>query len=117
TNQADRLIEGAAARVKQTFYVDYIAHAPLEPRAGLAQCTNGKLTVWVGTQRPFGGQEEFAKVFNIPKETIPVVQPDTGSGYGGKHTGEAGIEAARLPQAANKPVKVVWTREEEFTWA
>ena len=43
--------------------------------------------------------------------------PDTGSGYGGKHTGEAAIEAARLAKAAGKPVKLVWTREEEFTWA
>jgi isoquinoline 1-oxidoreductase len=40
-----------------------------------------------------------------------------GSGYGGKHTGEAAVEAARLARAAKKPVKVVWTREEEFTWA
>jgi isoquinoline 1-oxidoreductase len=43
--------------------------------------------------------------------------PDTGSGYGGKHTGETAIEAARLARAAKRPVKVVWTREEEFTWA
>ena len=43
--------------------------------------------------------------------------PDTGSGYGGKHSGEAAIEAARLAQEAKVPVKVVWTREEEFTWA
>ena len=43
--------------------------------------------------------------------------PDTGSAYGGKHTGDAAIEAARLAKAAGKPVKVVWTREEEFTWA
>jgi isoquinoline 1-oxidoreductase len=40
-----------------------------------------------------------------------------GSGYGGKHTGEAAVEAARLAKAVGKPVKVVWTREEEFTWA
>jgi isoquinoline 1-oxidoreductase len=40
-----------------------------------------------------------------------------GSGYGGKHTGEAAVEAARLAKAAGKPVKLVWTREEEFTWA
>jgi isoquinoline 1-oxidoreductase len=40
-----------------------------------------------------------------------------GSGYGGKHTGEAAVEAARLAKTAGKPVKVVWTREEEFTWA
>jgi isoquinoline 1-oxidoreductase len=43
--------------------------------------------------------------------------PDTGSGYGGKHTGETAIEAARLARAAKRPVKLVWTREEEFTWA
>jgi nicotinate dehydrogenase subunit B len=40
-----------------------------------------------------------------------------GSGYGGKHTGDAALEAARLARAAKRPVKVVWTREEEFTWA
>jgi nicotinate dehydrogenase subunit B len=45
------------------------------------------------------------------------LMPDTGSGYGGKHTGETAIEAARLARAAKKPVKVVWTRKEEFTWA
>ena len=43
--------------------------------------------------------------------------PDTGSGYGGKHTGEAALEAARLSKATGKTVKVVWTREEEFKWA
>jgi isoquinoline 1-oxidoreductase len=43
--------------------------------------------------------------------------PDTGSGYGGKHTGEVAVEAARLARAAKRPVKLVWTREEEFTWA
>ena len=46
-----------------------------------------------------------------------MIQPDMGSGYGGKHTGEAAVEAARLAKAAGKPVKLVWTRREEFTWA
>jgi isoquinoline 1-oxidoreductase len=48
---------------------------------------------------------------------VRVIVPDTGSGYGGKHTGECAIEAARLAKAAGKPVKLVWTREEEFHWA
>ena len=51
------------------------------------------------------------------EQNIRVIMPDTGSGYGGKHTGEAAIEAARIAKAAGKPVKLVWTREEEFTWA
>jgi nicotinate dehydrogenase subunit B len=124
-NGRDSNVKGDAAgayakadvRLEQTFHIDYIAHAPLEPRAGLAEWTGDKLTVWTGTQRPFGVQEDLEKIFHIAKENIRVIQPDTGSGYGGKHTGEAGIEAARLAREAKKPVKVVWTREEEFTWA
>ena len=53
----------------------------------------------------------------LNKEKVRVMVPDTGSGYGGKHSGEAAIEAARLAKEAKKPVKIVWTREEEFTWA
>src|SRR5207249_5157481 len=75
------------------------------------------LTVWTGTQRPFGVRSELAQAFHIPESQVRVIMPDTGSGYGGKHTGEAAIEAARLAATARKPVKLVWTREEEFTWA
>lgn len=109
--------ETSAVKIDQTFTVDYIAHVPLEPRAGVAEWKGDKLTVWTGTQRPFGVQEELEEIFRIPKEKIRVIMPDTGSGYGGKHTGEAGIEAARLSKVAGRPVKLVWTREEEFTWA
>ncbi len=103
--------------LKATYRVAYIAHAPLEPRAALATWEEGKLTVWTGTQRPFGVREELAEAFRLPMEKVRVLVPDTGSGYGGKHTGEAAVEAARLAKAAGKPVKLVWTREEEFAWA
>jgi CO/xanthine dehydrogenase Mo-binding subunit len=107
----------ADKKLEQTYTVAYIAHAPLEPRAAVAHWTAGKLTVWTGTQRPFGVRTELAEAFRIPEDRVRVIVPDTGSGYGGKHTGEAAVEAARLAQAAGKPVKLVWTREEEFTWA
>ncbi|HKP10699.1 MAG TPA: molybdopterin cofactor-binding domain-containing protein, partial [Blastocatellia bacterium] len=112
--------EGLAAadqRLQQTYTVAYIAHVPLEPRAAVAEWQDGKLTVWTGTQRPFGVRTELAEAFHIPEERVRVLVPDTGSGYGGKHTGDAAIEAARLAKATGKPVKLVWTREEEFTWA
>jgi CO/xanthine dehydrogenase Mo-binding subunit len=107
----------ADKKLEQTYTVSYIAHAPLEPRAAVAQWEQGKLTVWTGTQRPFGVRTELAEAFRIPEDRVRVIVPDTGAGYGGKHTGEAAIEAARLAQAAGKPVKLVWTREEEFSWA
>ncbi|HZP63292.1 MAG TPA: molybdopterin cofactor-binding domain-containing protein [Terriglobales bacterium] len=103
--------------LKQTYTVAYIQHVPLEPRAAVAQWKDGKLTVWTGTQRPFAVRDELAEAFRLAKDKVHVMVPDTGSAYGGKHTGETAIEAARLAQAAGKPVKLVWTREEEFTWA
>lgn len=104
--------------IASTYTIAYIAHVPLEPRAAVAEWdATGKLTVWTGSQRPFGVRTELAEAFGIPETRVRVIVPDTGSGYGGKHTGECAIEAARLAKAAGKPVKVIWTREEEFTWA
>jgi isoquinoline 1-oxidoreductase len=107
----------AAHRLARTYTVAYIAHTPLEPRAALADWKDGKLTVWTGSQRPFGVQEELSAALHLPKDRVRVIVPDTGSAYGGKHTGDAALEAARLARAANRPVKIVWTREEEFTWS
>jgi isoquinoline 1-oxidoreductase len=117
--QGDVAAARAAARLRlaQTYTVAYIAHAPMEPRAALAEWRGGRLTVWTGTQRPFGVRGELAEAFQIPEESVRVIVPDTGSAYGGKHTGEAAIEAARLARAAGAPVKLIWTRQEEFTWA
>jgi isoquinoline 1-oxidoreductase len=107
----------AAKTFDATYRIPYIAHVPLEPRAAVAEWgTDGKLTVWCGTQRPFGVRSELASAFRIPEDRVRVIVPDTGSAYGGKHSGEHAIEAARLAKAAGKPVKVVWTRAEEFAW-
>ncbi len=114
------IVDGLAAadkKLEQTYTVAYIAHAPLEPRAAVAEWKDDKLTVWTGTQRPFGVRAELAEAFHLSEARVRVIVPDTGSGYGGKHTGECAVEAARLARAAGKPVKLVWTREEEFTWA
>src|SRR5438477_3594846 len=114
------IADGLAAadrKLEQTYTVAYIAHAPLEPRAAVAEWNGDQLTVWTGTQRPFGVRGELAEAFHIAEDKVRVIGPDTGSAYGGKHTGECAGEAARLAKAAGKPVKLVWTREEEFTWA
>jgi len=119
TGSVEQGLASADVKLSQTYTVEYIAHAPLEPRAAVAEWTpNGdKLTVWTGSQRPFAVREELAAAFRIPGENVRVLIPDTGSAYGGKHTGDAAVEAARLSKAAGKPVRVVWTRKEEFTWA
>ena len=104
-------------RLDASYTVEFIAHAPLEPRAAMVQFSERKLTVWTGTQRPFAVRDELASVFHLPPSNVRVIVPDMGSAYGGKHTSDAALEATRLARAAGHPVKVVWTREEEFTWA
>jgi isoquinoline 1-oxidoreductase len=106
-----------AKSVRRTYYVPYIQHAPLEPRAAVAEWSGGKLTVWTGSQNPFGVKNELARAFHLFEDNVRVVIPDFGGGFGGKHSGECAIEAARLAKAAGKPVSLRWSREEEFTWA
>jgi isoquinoline 1-oxidoreductase len=117
TGSIDEGLAQADHTLSQSYTAAYIAHAPLEPRAAVAHWQDGQLTVWTGTQRPFGVRQQLVELFGLPEESVRVVVPDTGSGYGGKHQGDAALEAARLARATGRPVKVVWTREEEMTWA
>jgi len=110
-------LASATHKLEASYTVAYIAHVPLEPRAAVAEWRDNRMTVWTGTQRPFAVRTEVANALHIPESSVRVIVPDTGSAYGGKHTGDAAVEAARLAKAANRAVKLVWTREEEFTWA
>jgi isoquinoline 1-oxidoreductase len=110
-------LKEADHKLEATYTIAYIAHVPLEPRAAVAEWADGKLTVWTGTQMPFRVRDELVRTFGLTPDRVRVIVPDMGSGYGGKHTGESAVEAARLARGAGKPVKLVWTRQEEFTWA
>ncbi len=110
-------ITKAHKSLRQTYRVAYAQHAPMETRVALAEWADGKLTVWTGTQNPFGYQGELARALHVPNESVRVIVPDFGGGFGGKHTGEAAVEAARLARGAGRPVVLKGTREEEFTWA
>jgi isoquinoline 1-oxidoreductase subunit beta len=110
-------LAAAPKTVKQEYHVPYVQHCPMEPRASVAEWNDGKLTVWSATQGPFAVRSELARAFRIAEENIRVITPDFGGGFGGKHSGECAVEAAKLAQAAEKPVSLRWTRLEEFTWA
>lgn len=113
----DAALETAKEKLDSSFEVAYIQHAPMEPRAAVAEWKDGKLTVWTGSQQPSRVEGELRGAFGLRGDHVRVIVPDTGGGFGGKHTGEAAVEAARLAKAAGKPVSLRWTREEEFTWA
>jgi len=107
----------ASITLRETYTAAYIAHVPLETHAVLAAWDGGRLTVYVGTQTPFRARESLADAFEIPPSRVHVIVPPTGSGFGGKHASELALVAARLAKAAGRPVRVVYSREEEFTQA
>jgi nicotinate dehydrogenase subunit B len=117
SGDVEAALASAAISLSATYTTAYIAHVPLESRVALADWNDDRVTVWTGTQRPFGVREEVADALGIGQEQVRVIVPPTGSGYGGKHSAEAAVEAARLARASGRPVKVRWSRAEEFAWA
>ena len=110
-------LSAAAVQLECTYTTPYLAHAPLETRVALAEWDDHRLTVWTGTQQPFNVRRSVAEALGVEEADVRVVVPDTGTGFGGKHEPDIAIAAARLARAAGVPVKLQWTREEEFTWA
>jgi len=105
----------APLRLEGTYTTAYIAHAPLETHAVLASWEDDRLTVRLGTQTPFRAREAISDALGIPPAKVHVIVPPTGSGFGGKHASELAVVVARLSKAAGAPVRIAYSREEEFT--
>jgi len=117
TGSVDTGLAQADKTVSSTYEVAYVQHTPMEPRAATAEWRDGELTVWAGVDYPQRAQGDLARAMGVSTANVRVIVPDMGGGFGGKHTAEAAIEAARMAKAAKRPVAVRWTRAEEFTWA
>jgi len=109
----------AAHVVEETYLNSYVAHAPIETHSAVARFEDGKFTLWVTTQWPFQVKQQLADALGVSPESVHIIAPVVGGGFGGKSaTTPTGArqahEAARLAKAAGKPVQVVWDRGEEF---
>jgi nicotinate dehydrogenase subunit B len=113
----DRAFASAPIRLEATYRSSFIAHVPLEPHCAVAEWDGGRLTVWVGTQTPFRARATVARAVGVPEDDVRVIVPPTGSGFGGKHGGEIATVATRLARAAGRPVRLAFSREEEFRHA
>jgi isoquinoline 1-oxidoreductase len=103
---AEHVLEG-------TYYVPHVAHIAMEPRAAVARWEGEKLTVWAGTQRPFGLRSELATHFRVPETNVRVIALEIGGAFGTKSWYPAGLEAARLARFAGRPVRVAYSRQED----
>lgn len=101
---------------EDTFVTQIVQHCPMEPHISLAHFeSSGKLTLWTSTQAPFIVQQLLPRVLGIPGGNVRVIKPYIGGGFGAKlEVFPLDLCAALLSRKSGKPVKIVYTREEEF---
>ncbi len=96
------------------YYVPLLAHAPMEPTMALAEFKDGKVYAWAPTQNPQAAQAIVSSELGIPKENVICNVTLLGGGFGRKSKPDYVAEAAVLSKKVGKPVKVVWTREDDI---
>ena len=99
--------------VEADYYVPLLAHTPMEPMVALAEFKNGKLNAWAPTQNPQGAQATIASELGISVEDVVCHVTLLGGGFGRKSKPDYIAEAALLSKKLGRPVKVVWTREDD----
>jgi len=112
---ADAAMAGADRVIRGRYVADASHAAPIEPRAIVAQWEGEKLTVWSSTQVPFQARAGICETLQIAENSARVIVPHLGGGFGGKCGFHQEAHVAALARRAGRPVRLVFSRDEEFT--
>ena len=111
---ADAAMAGAEVVVRGRYVAEASQGAPIEPRAIIAEWQGDRVTVWSSTQVPFAARSGVAHTLQIPESDVRIVVPLLGGGFGSKCDFHFEAHVAALARAARRPVKLVFSRKEEF---
>jgi CO/xanthine dehydrogenase Mo-binding subunit len=100
--------------VRSRYVADACHAAPIEPRAVVAQWEGNKVTIWTSTQVPFDARAGVCETLGLPANRVRIIVPHLGGGFGGKCGFHYEAHVAALARAAKRPVRLVFTRREEF---
>jgi len=100
--------------IESEYYAPMLVHASMEPPAALAHYKDGKVEVWAATQGPQGARDAVAAAVGVKKEDVTVNVTLLGGAFGRKSFPDFAAEAALLSKKTGKPVKVVWSREDDI---
>jgi nicotinate dehydrogenase subunit B len=108
-NQAER-------RLHATYYQPYHAHASIGPSCAVADVRKGQVTIWSSTSGPYPLRGALAQLLDVPEDEVRLVHVEGAGSYGQNGSDDATADAAVLSQAVGKPVRLQWSREDEFIW-
>jgi len=111
---ADEIVTATDTQLEGVYQTPFLAHGAIEPRAGLAWARKDKVEVWCGSQAPFFVQGRVAQLLGRSRDEVTVHPLRMGGAFGGRVPCQPAETAALLSRASGHPVKVQWSREDEF---
>ncbi|MCL2428927.1 MAG: molybdopterin-dependent oxidoreductase, partial [Alphaproteobacteria bacterium] len=107
-------IGGAATRLDAVYEVPYLAHATMEPLNATAYWQADRFDIWVGTQMANNTLKALAGILKLKPEQVHVHNAFLGGGFGRRGGIDEGLQAAFVSRAVGKPVKLIWSREQDI---
>ena len=108
--------KSAATRVRATFHQPFQAHASIGPSCAVADVQGDRAVIWSNTQGVYPLRGALADLLEMPPEQVQVIHVEGPGSYGHNGADDAAADAVILSRAVGKPVRVQWTREDEFAW-
>ncbi len=106
----------AAKVVKATYMSPFNHHGSIGPSCAVADVRGDGVTLWCGTQTPYGTREAVAKFLGLPNERVRLIYNEASGCYGQNGADDVIVDAVVLSRAAGKPVRVQWSRADENGW-
>jgi nicotinate dehydrogenase subunit B len=112
----EHIFAGAAQQMHATYTHPYHAHASIAPSCAVAEVSEDQVTVWASTPGPYPLSGALAELLNVPAENVHVIHVEGAGAYGQNGSDDVAADAVILAQAVGRPVRVQWTRTDEFVW-
>jgi nicotinate dehydrogenase subunit B len=114
--EVDALIAASPHQHRAEYYQPYHAHASIGPSCAVADVTKDTITVWCSTPGPYPLRNSLAQLTGLPVEKFHLIHLEGAGSYGQNGSDDAAADAVILSQEVGKPVRVQWTRQDEFVW-